>query len=171
MSKPFVSSAASLPDGMRVKAPTVDIAGMRFGRLVAETVIGKAKSKSLLWECRCDCGAVVQRSSASLRKAKGVSSCGCYLREHSKQHLASVSWNRGTRYRIKGDDEPYSNRAAWAKAVRSERGDVCERCGWDAASCDVHHLVERSAGGKHTRANAIVLCPNCHRIEHERRGN
>lgn len=25
----------------------------------------------------------------------------------------------------------------------------------------------RAEGGQHTWSNAIVLCPNCHRVEHE----
>lgn len=35
------------------------------------------------------------------------------------------------------------------------------------ARCDVHHRVPKAHGGLHTLANAVVLCPNCHRIEHE----
>lgn len=170
MSKPFQTSAAPLPDGMRVKAPTADLTGQRFGWLLAICVVGKAKSKSLVWECRCDCGATIRRASAGLRKSKGVSSCGCYLVERRKTHLANLAWNKGTNYRIKGPDEPYANRAAWAKAVRAERSDKCERCGWAEASCDVHHRQKKSEGGAHTRSNAIVLCPNCHRVEHERGG-
>jgi predicted HNH restriction endonuclease len=30
--------------------------------------------------------------------------------------------------------------------------------------------VKRSRGGIHTIKNGIVLCPNCHRIEHEAGG-
>ena len=52
-SKPYQQSAAALPDGMRVKAPTRDIAGQRFGRLVARQVVGKSKANSLIWLCNC----------------------------------------------------------------------------------------------------------------------
>ena len=105
-SKPYQQSAAALPDGMRVKAPTRDIAGQRFGRLVAHEVVGKSKANSLIWLCNCDCGATVERTSASLKKSKGVSSCGCYLKEVSKERLASSTpWNKGKTYATKKDSQ------------------------------------------------------------------
>lgn len=59
--------------------------------------------------------------------------------------------------------------AALATATEAIRhyGPACERCGWNAARCDVHHRKPKGAGGLHTLENAIVLCPNCHRVEHE----
>jgi 5-methylcytosine-specific restriction endonuclease McrA len=170
--KPFQESAAELPAGMRVKAPTVDLSGKRFGRLVAIKVIGKHANRSLLWHCECDCGNTISRSSSSLRKVKGVCSCGCYLREFSKQHLANhIPWNKGKSYRFKSDTEPYANSAALKKAVIRLRGNSCELCGWNKARCDVHHKLPRSIGGLHTIDNVIILCPNCHRIEHEHKGS
>ncbi|WP_408509611.1 HNH endonuclease signature motif containing protein [Paraburkholderia sediminicola] len=40
-------------------------------------------------------------------------------------------------------------------------------CGWDKAGCDSHHRIPKAQGGAHTIENGMVLCPNCHRIEHE----
>lgn len=166
--KPFQHSAARLPVGMSVKAPTRDIAGKRFGRLVATEVVGKSNENSLLWRCECDCGNTVVRRSSGLRDSKGVASCGCYLVERRKKHLASDPWNKGTTYAVKLDGEIYSNRKAWARAVKRIRGEACEHCGWDEARCDVHHRTPRNQGGENTVENGIVLCPNCHRVEHER---
>ena len=164
--KPFQKSAAALPADMRVKARTRDIAGLRFGRLVALEVIGKNESNSLLWRCSCDCGAFVNRSSAGLNKAKGVSSCGCYLREVSKERLRQITpWNKGKTYATKSGE--YAQKGAWALAVIRVKGNGCSRCGWSEARCDVHHIVPRSKGGRNTVENGIVLCPNCHRVTHE----
>ena len=166
--KPFETSAAQLPEGMRVKAPTRDIAGQVFGRLTVVRVVGKSKSNSLLWECVCSCGATISRSSAKKRKAKGVCSCGCYLRDHSKERLRQSSpWNKGATYQTKPNESVFSQRGAWAKAVLRANGNSCVKCGWDKARCDVHHITPRSRGGLNTIANGVVLCPNCHRIEHE----
>lgn len=163
--KPYQPSAAALPSGMRVKAPTRDIAGQRFGRLTALHVTGKNKQNSLVWACRCDCGNAIDRASSGLRKAKGISSCGCYLKEVSKERLRNEkTWSKGTTYTLKDE---FKNKKAWATAVIRERGNACEKCGWCAARCDVHHRVPKAVGGKNTIANGIVLCPNCHRIEHE----
>jgi 5-methylcytosine-specific restriction endonuclease McrA len=42
----------------------------------------------------------------------------------------------------------------------------CSNCGWDEASCDIHHILPRSKGGKDADDNLAVLCPNCHRLAH-----
>lgn len=34
------------------------------------------------------------------------------------------------------------------------------------ASCDVHHIIPVSNGGKNEITNLITLCPNCHRMVH-----
>lgn len=171
MSKPYQKSDARLPDGMRVKAKTRDIEGHRFGRLVALNVVGKSKYNSLIWRCKCDCGNYVDRTSAGLRKSKGVSSCGCYLREVSKERLASMTpWNKGKTYSIKGDDAVFYNTRSWSLAVIRKHGNFCSVCGWDKARCDVHHIVPVSEGGKNIISNGLVLCPNCHREHHDKEG-
>lgn len=164
--KPFQKSALHLPDGMRVKAPTRDISNQRFGRLVAIKVVGKSKVNSLLWECRCDCGNIVNRASATLRNAKGVCSCGCYLTERSKIHLGHVPWNKGTTYTTKPEGFNFSNKKAWTVAVKRVKGDKCEICNWSSAPCDVHHIISRENGGQNVVGNGRVVCPNCHRLLH-----
>lgn len=44
----------------------------------------------------------------------------------------------------------------------------CAICGWDKTRCDLHHIIEREKGGKDTLDNLIVVCPNCHRLIHEK---
>lgn len=82
--------------------------------------------------------------------------------------ISMGTWNKGKTYSLTPQDAEFATRMAWAKAVIKERGNSCEICGWSEARCDVHHRVPRSQGGKHTRANAIVVCPNHHRIAHEK---
>lgn len=42
----------------------------------------------------------------------------------------------------------------------------CVLCGWNVATCDIHHIVERSNGGSDDHDNLVVVCPNCHRSIH-----
>ena len=51
----------------------VDIAGQRFGRLVAVRV---AQSKPRKWLCRCDCGNDTVVLTRDLRNGN-TTSCGC----------------------------------------------------------------------------------------------
>lgn len=142
-----------------------DLRGRRFGALVAQRVVGKHERGSLLWECSCDCGNTVTRKSSVLCAGK-CKSCGCIW--GTAKTYATSAPNTGHRYTLKGESDVFASKKSWAKAVRLARGDACELCGWSEAKCDVHHRLPRSEGGQNTIVNAIVLCPNCHRIAHER---
>ncbi len=41
---------------------------------------------------------------------------------------------------------------------------TCETCGWSQSYCDRHRIVPTVG---YTRDNVKILCPNCHRLEHE----
>lgn len=159
-------STAFVPASVSVKAAPVDVTGKRFGLLVAQRVVGKHR-RSLLWRCACDCGASCDRALPQLRKGRNPS-CGCgTFGALSAARKGRPAPNKGKTYTLKGKDEVFRSRAAWRDAAVREFGKACQRCGWDEAACDVHHKVPRSLGGKNTLTNAIVLCPNCHRVAHE----
>lgn len=67
----------------------VDIKGQRFGRLV---VIRRAYEHPprtrahAWWECRCDCGKTVSKSSYDLRGGR-VKSCGCLRADMDKMRV------------------------------------------------------------------------------------
>jgi len=64
---------------MRRGGPIKDISGQRFGRLVAIKPTEKRSHASVVWLCRCDCGAVVGVNGSSLRNG-GVKTCRCLCR-------------------------------------------------------------------------------------------
>ncbi len=163
------ATIAWLPPGVSVKARTRDLTGRRFTCLVALRVVGKHINGSLLWLCECDCGK--QKNVPSCRLTTGkVHSCGCYRSKiKSEWHKTHTTWNKGKTYTTKRIDEVFASKNAWTEAVKRHCGDICQRCGWHEAPCDVHHLVKKSLGGKNVISNGIVLCPNCHRIEHHQR--
>ncbi len=41
----------------------------------------------------------------------------------------------------------------------------CQLCGWNGP-CDLHRKVSGCEGGKYTRENTMLICPNCHRLKH-----
>jgi 5-methylcytosine-specific restriction endonuclease McrA len=146
-----------------------DLTGHRNGRLTVLECVGRNHEQRALWRCRCECGNEVVVQSNSLLRYMGTRSCGCLRAEASaKRRRKDGAWNEGKSYAIGGSEHCYRNRAAWSKAAIRHYGNRCEKCGWDTARCDVHHRVPKARGGLHTLVNAVVLCPNCHRIEHER---
>ena len=55
-----------------------DIAGQRFGKLIAVRPVGHNKCHARVWECKCDCGKL-HKSTVSKLKRGETKSCGCKL--------------------------------------------------------------------------------------------
>lgn len=53
----------------------IDMVGFRAGKLTVIERAGSAKGQSV-WLCKCDCGKMVRKYGAQLRKMQGLS-CGC----------------------------------------------------------------------------------------------
>lgn len=69
-----------------------DNTGKRFGKLIAIRPTDKRKNNSVVWECRCDCGATVFVSNHNL--ANGTTSCGC-LKSKGEMKIAQLLTNAG----------------------------------------------------------------------------
>lgn len=62
-----------------------DLAGQRFGRLIARQPTAKRSGTSVVWECLCDCGNTAFVKSAHLCSGR-IRSCGCLKEEYIKQN-------------------------------------------------------------------------------------
>lgn len=63
----------------------VDLTGQRFGALVV-----RGRSQSGKWQCKCDCGAALERALSALREGEregARQSCGC-----ARLHGSRVKW-------------------------------------------------------------------------------
>lgn len=69
------------------EANLIDLAGQRFGRLVAVEHVGNVGSE-VAWHCRCDCGGTTIVQAPNL-KSGHTSSCGCLKELHG--HCAGRS--------------------------------------------------------------------------------
>lgn len=54
----------------------LDLSGAKFNRLTAIRPVSRTKSRMVVWECSCECGAIVEVASAYL-KSGDTKSCGC----------------------------------------------------------------------------------------------
>lgn len=60
-----------------------NLAGQRFGRLLVIKCVGRNKSGSSIWECKCDCGNVRHVWGVSMKRGNSKS-CGCLQRDYAK---------------------------------------------------------------------------------------
>lgn len=72
----------------------IDLAGQRFGRLVAIERAGMDAAGRSIWNCKCDCGNVCNVSVSQLMRGR-TNSCGCLqretIRDMAKKHGSSRS--------------------------------------------------------------------------------
>lgn len=73
----------------------IDMAGIRYGRLVGIESAHRDASGHMHWRFRCDCGAETVAHGGNVRAGR-TTSCGCYHRETSAARL-TVHGARGGR--------------------------------------------------------------------------
>ncbi len=61
-----------------------NLVNQRFGRLVVLKENGNTKRGAVLWQCKCDCGNIINTISTSLKKGR-TKSCGCYQKDQAKK--------------------------------------------------------------------------------------
>lgn len=139
----------------------IDIAGQRFGRLIATrpVMLGTGHSK---WLCVCDCGKLTEVRSNHLRTG-AIQSCGCFQREATSAATSSHRMTRTPTY------------VAWqgmkARCQNARRKDwhlyggrgikVCER--WEDFALFLEDMGERPPGMTLDRvdANGNYTPDNC----------
>lgn len=85
-------------------AAPLDIAGVRFGKLVAIAHVGSRNGRRL-WSCKCDCGGAITARAMSLQSGN-TKSCGC-LR-------ADLARERFTKHGAKADHKVRGEYLAWS---------------------------------------------------------
>jgi len=74
----------------------LDLHGKRFGRLIAVKITDKRNAKgSVIWECLCDCGNVVEIAAEHLVHGNNIS-CGCRKQEIMDSVGNSLTFVDGT---------------------------------------------------------------------------
>lgn len=64
--------------------------GQKFGRLTVIEDSGRRKNGCVAWECKCDCGNLVEVSSSHLQSGN-TRSCGCIQREKSALRMDTMN--------------------------------------------------------------------------------
>lgn len=62
-----------------------------------------------------------------------------------------------------------SNRTVQKLFRRANIG--CSICSWKESTCDIHHIISKKDGGSDENTNLICVCPNHHRMIHDKKIN
>lgn len=133
------------------KKRTSDIAGQRFGRLIAlEPTKERDGDGGILWLCRCECGNITKGSAYKLRK--GIkNSCGCGSRGTHKTDYTGKVFGRLTGIRYTGRSEKNTTVWEWqcecGKVVEASTRDILT--GKRSCGClDVERAIANAKKGR-----------------------
>ena len=153
-----------------------DLSGQTFGRLLALAPMVTRIGGSIVWCCKCSCGAECTTTAYKLRSGE-TRSCGCLRREKARVSMLG----RHARESYSGDRCP-----AWKPELTSEdrdksRGDMptvrnlvfrrdrhtCTVCG-SRRGLNGHHMEPWSKNKelRYDLDNIVTLCDRCHRLYH-----
>jgi hypothetical protein len=99
--------------------------------------------------------------SASVGKQSGKE----YFRKTCKSHWMKSSPRRHRIHKLRSIQQSRKMNLTLDE-VEELLNSPCSICGWDKAHCDMHRIINGKDGGKYEKGNIVILCPNCHRIEH-----
>lgn len=109
-----------------------DLTNQQFGRLKVIKRIGTDKYRSPIWECKCQCGNIIQISSHNLL-SNHTQSCGCLREENKKKDLTNQQF--GYLLALEPEIERKNGCISWKCK--------CLNCG-TITSVRSSHLLERS---------------------------
>lgn len=86
----------------RAHTNRMDLAGQRFGRLVAIKPTDNHLGNSVIWHCQCDCGKTANVAAINLRTGS-TKSCGCLSSEIHRISSSAMITER-SKYLVEGTD-------------------------------------------------------------------
>ena len=151
--------------------------GKRFDRLTVRKKLKKRYFGNVMWECVCDCGAIKDVDSLSL-KTGNTRSCGCLKVEimNYKKGVNHYNYNKNLT-----DEERLKNRyqlsvgnsRIWSQNVFQRDNYTCQICGDNKGrNLNAHHLNGWNAfpEQRFDLDNGVTLCTGCHKEFHSEYG-
>lgn len=133
--------------GKQRNRPLKDYAGSKFGRLTAIELVRRMEGGNHLWRFGCDCGNVVVKGVALVRKGH-TSSCGCLRREALVNRNSTHGLSQANRVEYRSWKDM---RARCNTPTNSDYGDyggrgirVCPK--WDDFGAFLASMGKRSPG-------------------------
>lgn len=147
-----------------------DLAGRRYGKLVARERAGRSAGDAL-WRCDCDCGAVTEVIARSLvhgatRTCGGQSHFSANGKSGTREYRATAEQRRLAKKRSAGGSFTHSQ----IEELHALQQGCCAACRKALPLAKMHrdHITPVSAGGDSSIRNIQLLCGPCNLSKHAR---
>lgn len=151
-----------------------DIINQRFGKLVVLRRVPRADPRFVRWECKCDCGKVLEANGRALHSGH-KKSCGC---EAYPSGPKSGKWNPvlTPEERLNGRSYQATKLDKWREAVFKRDNYTCQICGEKSKYFNAHHLDgwHWAVDKRFDVDNGVTLCgdkfnkdESCHKAFHD----
>jgi hypothetical protein len=166
--------------------PIKNIAGERFGMLVAVQLRGIDHNRKAVWLFKCDCGNDHEANATNVKRKGGTMSCGCAkadrMRDRGEEHpffkhgnatkenLSVYRSHQQSKYRkIRRDADAGDLTVEILNAKFDEQAGCCAYC-FDPLGDDkeLDHIIPIIKGGQHTDENTCWSCRPCNRQKKDR---
>lgn len=149
------------------KGKALNIAGEKFGRLIAVRPTKKRSGHAVIWHCECECGVSVEASINHLRSGR-TRSCGCIRggANHYKWNPKLTSEDRESRGR-------QANKTRnWRNKVFKRDNYTCVICRQRGGKLNAHHLNswDIHEDERFLVSNGVTLCREDHVSFHKKYG-
>lgn len=149
----------------------LQLAGQRFGRLIAVRMIAKKYFSNRMWLCRCDCGTEYKVPGAKLVSGH-TQSCGCYQRDKlsaaKRKRPYESAYNKLLRWAGQYEGVVIS----YEDFLELVKKGHCNYCGalieWSEfnQTKGSGYYVDRKDNAKgYVRGNCVACCGTCNRMK------
>jgi len=94
LQKEIAASVSKTITRYKLRGRFKEIIGMRYGRLVVLEYARTGDRRQSYWNCKCDCGNIVEVRRNGLVRGN-TTSCGCYQKESAARHISTVQLTHG----------------------------------------------------------------------------
>jgi hypothetical protein len=88
---------------------------------------------------------------------------------NGKKHTIATKKNQAKSTNKKIPTNLFEVSSRTLQKIMKRMGAICSNCGWNKTTCDIHHIKSKKEGGTNDHDNLSILCPNCHRLAHEKK--
>ena len=142
-----------------------DLVGKRFGKLLVVKKAGKlTKRRDIFWECKCDCGNIINITTGNLIHGHNIG-CGCVNMDLIKAYRISKGKNPDVP--IKTERQLLRSKIKKLKLDKKtfERDKyTCQLCGLFGCYLNAHHIIPIHINELKALDinNMVSLCKKCH---------